>query len=469
MAYRRRQQQHDEETSGTSSRSRPSPITTATSSSSSSPLDGEDWSYEDVRVLNDSNIKNKSNSASLATKAIRASSAAHRDSSLSSAYAFTNHPSPSPSPSSDSSNFNSSSTKEQESNKAFYHEYTSMKAMKETKQQQGFWGTLARKAKSILDDDFDADNNNAPSPPPPQKQHQHQQLDSATDRTTTRQHNVPDSAMPKYQNQFPSRETYRKTESPAFQKGLNAISSSLNYIGNAVEEGLTKVENRTAGIIQETRKHIRKKPNGAAGQNQVTSRSSMGQQPQKETEQELQLKASRDVAMAMAAKAKLLLRELKTVKADLAFAKERCAQLEEENKILRENRERGENLEDDDLIRLQLETLLAEKARLAHENSLYARENRFLREVVEYHQLTMQDVVYLDEGTEEVTEVYPMKVVSNIPSTSPTPLYTEASHGTSLPVTQDILPHPVPPQGSVEFSKSATSPNSYARHQLQQI
>ena len=54
--------------------------------------------------------------------------------------------------------------------------------------------------------------------------------------------------------------------------------------------------------------------------------------------------------MAMAAKAKLLLRELKTVKADLAFAKERCAQLEEESKIHRENRERGENLEDDDLV-----------------------------------------------------------------------------------------------------------------------
>jgi hypothetical protein len=109
---------------------------------------------------------------------------------------------------------------------------------------------------------------------------------------------------------------------------------------------------------------------------------------------------------------------------------------------------------------------------LAHENSVYARENRFLREVVEYHQLTMQDVVYLDEGTEEVTEVYPVKVVSNTPSippTSPPPLYTEASHGTSLPVTQDILPHPVPPPGSVEVSKSATSPNSYARHQLQQI
>lgn len=54
-----------------------------------------------------------------------------------------------------------------------------------------------------------------------------------------------------------------------------------------------------------------------------------------------------------------------------------------------------------------METLLAEKARLANENETYARENRFLREIVEYHQLTMQDVVYINEGMEEVTEVYP--------------------------------------------------------------
>lgn len=74
-------------------------------------------------------------------------------------------------------------------------------------------------------------------------------------------------------------------------------------------------------------------------------------------------------------------------------------------------------------IRLQLETLLAEKARLAHENSVYARENRFLREIVEYHQLTMQDVIYLDEGTEEVTEVYPIKLpaASNLNAASPLP------------------------------------------------
>lgn len=52
----------------------------------------------------------------------------------------------------------------------------------------------------------------------------------------------------------------------------------------------------------------------------------------------------------MAAKAKLLLRELKTVKADLAFAKERCAQLEEENKMLRESHDKGGGPEDDDLV-----------------------------------------------------------------------------------------------------------------------
>ena len=57
------------------------------------------------------------------------------------------------------------------------------------------------------------------------------------------------------------------------------------------------------------------------------------------------------VANAMAAKAKLLLRELKSVKADLAFAKQRCAQLEEENKLLLETKQKGSKTgEDDDLV-----------------------------------------------------------------------------------------------------------------------
>ncbi|CAG7907535.1 unnamed protein product [Brassica rapa] len=162
----------------------------------------------------------------------------------------------------------------------------------------------------------------------------------------------------------------RKTENPSLQRSLDAITSSLNYIGTAVEEGITSVENRTAGIIQETRKKIKKKPSL--------------QNPEIQADLEIQLKASRDVAMAMAAKAKLLLRELK-------------------------------------MVRLQLETLLAEKARLAHENSIYTRENLYLRGVVEYHQLTMQDVAYFDEKTEQVTEVYPVNVtsVSSPPSSNP--------------------------------------------------
>jgi hypothetical protein len=52
-------------------------------------------------------------------------------------------------------------------------------------------------------------------------------------------------------------------------------------------------------------------------------------------------------------------------------------------------------------IRQQLETLLGEKAQLAHENTVYARENRFLREIVEIHQLNMQDVVNLDDDIED--------------------------------------------------------------------
>ncbi|KAL6203587.1 hypothetical protein ACLB2K_027287 [Fragaria x ananassa] len=361
MAYRRRQQASGFRfEQGEESRTRNSVLPPPSSSSSSEAEDD-----------------------SLAAKAIRASSA-HRDSSLSSAYAARgvhsgSHMSPSipaslPSPTQP-------------------HEYTSMKNLNESK--NGFWSALARKAKAILDDD--EDDNAAQTYDSPGR---------------ARVETPPSLTRGKNYDPNPSVESRGKTENPTMQKGLGAFTSSLNYIsgtiGSALEEGRTIVEKGTADIIQETRKHIRKKPQNQAPKSEYQSLADL----------ELQLKASRDVAMAMAAKAKLLLRELKTVKADLAFAKERCAQLEEESKILRENRDRGDSPEDDDLIRLQLETLLAEKARLAHENSVYARENRFLREVVEYHQLTMQDVIYLDEGTEEVTEVYPIKVIPS-PSSPP--------------------------------------------------
>ncbi|XP_068668825.1 uncharacterized protein [Aristolochia californica] len=323
--------------------------------------------------------------SSLAAQAIRASSA-RRDSSLSSAYGESAYR--------DSGHQRSLPSRQDNSTT---YEYTSMRSLNESK--YGFWGVLARKAKSILDDDNVAKQFEAHNRP----------ARSQTPETPT---------ASQYDESYRSPEGSQKLESPKLQKGLEAITSSLNYIGgtigNALEEGLTIVENRTADIISETRKlQMRKK--GAADfldnlQHRQATDLSGQRQPQMvmQADQETQLKASRDVAMAMAAKAKLLLRELKTIKADLAFAKERCAQLEEENRILRESHEKGDTPEDDDLIRLQLETLLAEKSRLANENSIYARENRFLREIVEYHQLTMQDVVYVDEGHEEVSEVYPI-------------------------------------------------------------
>lgn len=340
-------------------------------------------------------VEDSSSAQSLAAKAIRASSA-YRDAPLPSAYSnpsisprnpnFTIRPTPPPPLPNDYTK----------------HEYIPMKNL-ETK--PGFWGVLARKAKAMIDDDDDAARHHAESP----RRTKLQMSDTAT--------------RGQYKYSYASPEIHRKANSPKVKKGLDAFTSSLSNIGgtisNALEEGLNKVESRTVDIIQETRKlQIRKKPGISEKQNQTYDTGASWQQPQMQadvqpqihTDLETQLKASRDVAMAMAAKAKLLLRELKTIKADLAFAKERCAQLEDENRILRESHEKGDNPEDDDLIRLQLETLLAEKARLTQENSVFARENRFLREIVEYHQLTMQDVVYLDEGSEEVTEVYPIKV-----------------------------------------------------------
>ncbi|XP_042480828.1 uncharacterized protein LOC122061566 isoform X3 [Macadamia integrifolia] len=296
------------------------------------------------------------------------------------------------------------------------YEYTSIKSLNDSK--HGFWGILARKAKAILEDDNVA-------------------------------------------QQF---ETSSKTKPQMLETS------------SGDQEGLTLVENRTADIIQETRRlHIRRKGSSSDSQNQANDVCTPQQQAQTQTDHETQLKASRDVAMAMAAKAKLLLRELKTIKADLAFAKERCAQLEEENRILRESREKGDSTEDDDLIRLQLETLLAEKARLAHENSIYARENRFLREIVEYHQLTMQDVVYLDEGIEEVTEVYPISVPTNttvgsspmatptaptIPPPPPSPPTHDFTATVSPVVDKVILPVPTPLV--TEVVCSAVTPGSSA-------
>ncbi|XP_052117006.1 uncharacterized protein LOC107485406 isoform X1 [Arachis duranensis] len=277
----------------------------------------------------------------------------------------------------------------------------------------GFWGVLAQRAKSIIDDDI----NTVPYP---------YSSSHATMPQKFRSYPFSNTGAPESQSKpsYQQHESHNLGDNPTIRKGLEAITSSLNHLGDtfekAFEEGRMIVESKTA----ELKTQIRLK--GSHEDN------------------ESQLKASREVAMATAAKAKLLLRELKTVKADLAFAKARCSQLEEENKMLRDRdttTTKGQNREDDDmvLIRFQLETLLAEKTRLAGENEVYARENRFLREIVEYHQLTMQDVVYLDDGIAEVPEVYDSssgvsRITSFNPSPSESPLRVVIRNSESSPI-----------------------------------
>uniref|UniRef100_J3M5X3 Uncharacterized protein n=1 Tax=Oryza brachyantha TaxID=4533 RepID=J3M5X3_ORYBR len=382
---------------------------------------------------------------SLAAQAMRAS-AAHRDaSSLSSAYSSSSSSPAAAAAAAARRSHHEPSASTPSPNSSGY-EYTSMKNLNEAK--YGFWGALARKAKSFLDEDGSPGQYDSPARQQPSRD------------------SPPVGVQYTRSPQSPS-ETW-KSETPPSQKRSEAIASSLNYIGGtiktALEEGRTIVENKTADIIHETRKlNIRRKGAGSNTQGEAAQRFTQRNIPQNPLDYETQLKASRDVANAMAAKAKLLLRELKTVKADLAFAKERCAQLEDENKILRESHDKGDSPEDDDLIRLQLETLLAEKARLAHENSVYARENRFLREIVEYHQLTMQDVIYVDEGIEEVTEVYPTQVLPPAPARTGSGLSRSVTPATpkitsSSPVsTSIVVPESCPVMPASPESLSRTS------------
>ncbi|KAL1819225.1 hypothetical protein ACET3Z_014094 [Daucus carota] len=283
------------------------------------------------------------------------------------------------------------------------YDYRSLKTTND--QAGGFWNVLARTAKSVLEEDTSPRHYSRPN----------QMAYNSTYLTNDQ-----------YYHSRLSNERSKPVDNPSLRKGLDALTSSFNQFsgttGNALEEGRSKVEKKSPDILQQSRSmQIRRKGSDLEGNSQASGIPKQeplinSAQPRVQSNQQTQIKASRDVAMATAAKAKLLLRELKNVKSDLAFSKQRCAQLEEENKMLREAFDKGDHPADDDMIRLQLETLLAEKARLAHENSLYARENRFLREVVEFHQLTMQDFVYLDEGIEEV---YPVPGISRRPSLSP--------------------------------------------------
>ncbi|CAL4894105.1 unnamed protein product [Urochloa decumbens] len=232
--------------------------------------------------------------------------------------------------------------------------------------RHGFWSLVAQKAKVMLDE------NGTPRTHPSESRWSYDRVQSSEGSPTSR-------------------------KGPPSEGRIDIGGKIKNVLEQ--QEGLAVADVNAApapagGVAAVKKLHIRRK---ACSMDFRSANLVSPESPLQSDVESPQIKASRDVANAMSAKVKLLQRELKTLKADLAFSKERCAQLEEENRQLRD----GNHDADEDMIRQQLETLLAEKARVAHENTMYARENRFLREIVEYHQLNMQDVVNLDDDDDE--------------------------------------------------------------------
>ncbi|KAK1426737.1 hypothetical protein QVD17_15416 [Tagetes erecta] len=314
------------------------------------------------------------------------------------------------------------------------YDYSSMKS---TNERGGFWGVLARKAKAILDDEIPQQS----SPPSRVKQEtvtfstsnqvrnqsesfedskkvgsptlgmKLERLTPSLNQIGSSIGNTPEKCTGiQVRNHNESFEDSKKVSSPTLGMKLERLTPSLNQIGSII--GNTQ-ENRKAVKIEEKNEDPRvqlaqpqmnlETQNRKSVKNEEKNEDPRMQSAQPQMNQQSQIQASRDVAIATAAKVKQLMRMLKTVKAELALVQDRCSQLEDENKSLVGAHKR-DHPADDEMIRDQLEALLEEKGRLAHENSVFALENRYLREIVEFHQLRMQDLMYLEEGIiEEVT------------------------------------------------------------------
>ncbi|MCO5570307.1 hypothetical protein L7F22_024025 [Adiantum nelumboides] len=198
--------------------------------------------------------------------------------------------------------------------------------------------------------------------------------------------------------------TLNQQDPLALHKGLEGIASSLshltNTLGMALEEQRHYVQSKLPNLMHKEPQdsNLIKASNGLNFMRHLDSPSKPQASFEKASPGTEKAKISQELAMAMTTKAKLLLRELKGVKQDLIFTKDRCSQLEEENKCLRESIDKGDRHEEDDLVRLQLEALLTEKARLAQENATFAREVQFLHEVVQYQQLKLRELTGPDES-----------------------------------------------------------------------
>ncbi|XP_057964195.1 uncharacterized protein LOC131155225 [Malania oleifera] len=206
-----------------------------------------------------------------------------------------------------------------------------------------------------------------------------------------------------------------KEDSLLLLRGFDSIAHSLCLLGSNLDDALEgardlakpptltemfhskmeKAESKEEESAEEEEnggcreKRLKRKPDDT---NELSE--DQGGDSQKENDQgpkDRKLKKAKTLAISMATKAASLARELKSIKSDLCFMQERCVLLEEENSRLRDGFDKGIRPEEDDLVRLQLEALLAEKSRLANENANLTRENQCLHQLVEYHQLTSQE------------------------------------------------------------------------------
>ncbi|CAI9107851.1 OLC1v1007321C1 [Oldenlandia corymbosa var. corymbosa] len=216
-----------------------------------------------------------------------------------------------------------------------------------------------------------------------------------------------------------------KEDSMLLLRGFDSVAHTLSQLSNNLEnalQGATQLANAPTLTeilqckLEGARKDERKPNKGNEDEATEEENHEEGKRGQKrkldaeeccdedQTEEDLlkkntksskelgKLNKAKNIAISMATKAGTLARELKSIKSDLCFMQERCSLLEEENRRLRDGIAKGIRPEEDDLVRLQLEALLAEKSRLANENANLTRENRCLHQLVEYHQLTTQDL-----------------------------------------------------------------------------
>ncbi|KAJ4849014.1 hypothetical protein Tsubulata_033344 [Turnera subulata] len=221
-------------------------------------------------------------------------------------------------------------------------------------------------------------------------------------------------------------------------RGFDSIAHNLSQLSNNLDNALQgarslaepptlrdifnssfqKLESRQDGLEKKQSKDEEEKTKGLKRKFDTTENSAdEGNDSRKEdlgSDGDKKLKKAKNLAISMATKAATLARELKSIRSDLCFTQERCTLLEEENRRLRDGVFGGTRPEEDDLIRLQMEALLAEKSRLANENANLKRENQCLHQLVEYHQITTQDLsasyeefiqgICLDFSSPSVTE-----------------------------------------------------------------